>query len=151
VTPNLEQLFSDLVRVEIRLYNVLGERLRAEHGLMTSQYQILRLVERLDDCRVGDLAQAMSISVGAVSKSVDRIESAGWVQRRPNPRNRRSSLIELTPSGRVLLEAASALVEAELRRWVADALPAPDLAQLAAALETVRAGLEQADVGRPSG
>ncbi|MFD8214814.1 MarR family winged helix-turn-helix transcriptional regulator [Streptomyces sp. NPDC059697] len=119
------QVFADLVRYETRLCNVLGERLRAEHGLTASQFEFLRIIGDRDDCRVNDLAQEVAITVGATSKGVDRLEAAGWVNRRPNPQNRRSSLLALTEAGRRLLDAATPTFENALRTWLADPLTAP--------------------------
>jgi DNA-binding MarR family transcriptional regulator len=68
---------------------------------------VLRFIELTDDCRVGDIARELVITVGAASKSVDRLESSGWVVRLPNPRYRRSSLLELTDAGPALLAAAT--------------------------------------------
>ena len=41
----------------------------------------------------------MSMSSGTVSPLVDRLERAGYVERRPNPQDRRSSLVRMTPWG----------------------------------------------------
>ncbi|MFJ1601823.1 MarR family winged helix-turn-helix transcriptional regulator [Streptomyces sp. NPDC088253] len=148
---NHAQVFADLVRYETRLYNVLGERLRAEHGLTAGQFEFLRIIGGRDDCRVNDLAQEVAITVGATSKGVDRLEAAGWVSRRPNPQNRRSSLLALTEAGRQLLDAATPTFENELRTWLADPLTARSLEQLATALAQLRGTVEDARVGMPSG
>jgi MarR family multiple antibiotic resistance transcriptional regulator len=145
------QLFSDLVHTEVRLYNALDRRLRADHGLAASQHAMLRFIEATDGCRVADIAREMVIAVGAASKSVDRLESSGWVVRRPNPGNRRSSLLELTQSGRSLLAQASATADAEVRHWLGSALTEPELAQLAGALGRVLSTLYSAGIGQPTG
>jgi MarR family multiple antibiotic resistance transcriptional regulator len=148
---DLADLFTDLVRVEIRLYNGLNERLRAEHGLLTSQFEVLRSIGSRDSCRVQDLADELAITVGATSKSVDRLEAAGWVRRTPNPRNRRSSLLVLTPTGQDLLEAATPTVQEHLRTWLATPLGDRALGELASAAASVRRTLEGARVGTPTG
>ena len=74
---DLIQMFFDLVQTEIRLYNALDQRLRAEHGLAASQFGALRIIGGRDDCRVNDLAREAAITVGASSKVVDRLEAAG--------------------------------------------------------------------------
>ena len=148
---DLAQVFSDLVRYETRLYNALGARLRAEHGLTIGQFEFLRMIGGRDDCRVNDLAQEFAIAVGATSKGVDRLETAGWVSRRPNPENRRSSLLALTEAGRRMLNAATPTFESELRIRLADPLTARSLDQLAAAVGRLRATVEEAGVGQPAG
>ncbi|WP_327065863.1 MarR family winged helix-turn-helix transcriptional regulator [Kitasatospora sp. NBC_01250] len=145
------QVFADLVRYETRLYNALGERLRAEHGLTTSQFEFLRIIGGREDCRVNDLAHEVAITVGATSKGVDRLEAAGWVSRRPNPSNRRSSLLGLTAAGEQLLAAATATFEDGLRSWLTEPLGAQSLDQLATTVALLRQTLEQARVGMPTG
>jgi MarR family transcriptional regulator, multiple antibiotic resistance protein MarR len=147
----LTQVFADLVRYETRLYNALERRLRGEHGLTAGQYEFLRIIGGRDDCRVNDLAQDIPITVGATSKAVDRLEAAGWVQRRPNPANRRSSLLALTPAGRQKLAAATPAVEAELRTWLGDPLSVRALDQLAGSLDRLRQTMEAARAGQPTG
>ena len=148
---DLTQLFADLVRYETRLFNVLGERLRAEHGVTMGQFEFLRIISGRAGCRVQDIADEVAITVGATSKGVDRLEAAGWVVRRPNPENRRSSLLELTAEGRRLLDAATPTLHDGLRTWLADPLSARSLNQLAAGLATLRRTVEEAQVGTPTG
>ena len=149
---DLTRVFTDLVRYETRLYNVLAERLRAEHGLSLGQFEFLRIVgDRAGTCRVQDIAEDIAITVGATSKAVDRLEAAGWLARRPNPENRRSSLIELTATGRRLLAAATPTFEDGLRTWLAGPLTGRSIDQLATALSTLRQAVEQARIGMPTG
>ena len=147
----LARVFGDLVRYETRLYNALEKRLRGEHGLTMGQFEFLRVIDGRDDCRVNDLAQDIAITVGATSKAVDRLEAAGWVSRRPNPANRRSSLLALTPAGRRLLDAARPTAEDELRSWLAGPLTERSLDQLAGSLARLRQTMADARAGQPTG
>ncbi|TDW14015.1 MarR family winged helix-turn-helix transcriptional regulator [Kribbella kalugense] len=135
---DLTALFTDLVRLETRLYNVLDARLKAEHELPLGQFEFLRFIEAHGTTRVFDLARAMAITVGATSKAVDRLESAGRVRRTANPDDRRSSLVALTPDGEHALTAAKPTVEAELNTWVGSILPTEVLDQLATSLSMLR-------------
>ena len=135
---DLTALFTDLVRLETRLYNVLDTRLKAEHDLPLGQFEFLRFIAAHGTTRVFDLAHELAITVGATSKAVDRLESAGRIRRTANPSDRRSSLVELTSAGAEVLAAATPTVEAELRTWVGSVLPAPVLEQLATSLSMLR-------------
>ncbi|MFF0342461.1 MarR family winged helix-turn-helix transcriptional regulator [Kribbella sp. NPDC004875] len=135
---DLTALFTDLVRLETRLYNVLDVRLKAEHELPLGQFEFLRFIEAHGTTRVFDIAREMAITVGATSKAVDRLESAGRVRRTANPDDRRSSLVALTDEGERVLNAAKPTVEEELRTWVGSVLPAPVLDQLATSLSMLR-------------
>lgn len=109
-----EQLFDHLVRCETRIYNALGERLKADHGIVASQFEFLHYLARHPRSRVADLAVNFAIGIGATSKGIDRLETRGWARRVPNPEDRRSSLVELTPAGRELAEAAEATFREQL-------------------------------------
>ncbi|TCC34576.1 MarR family transcriptional regulator [Kribbella capetownensis] len=135
---DLTQLFTDLVRLETRLYNVLDARLKAEHDLPLGQFEFLRVIQARGTARVFDLAHDIAITVGATSKAVDRIEAAGRCRRIANPGDRRSSLVEITPAGAEILAAATPTVEAELNTWLGSVLPAENLEQLAAMLSMLR-------------
>ncbi|MBK9975228.1 MAG: MarR family transcriptional regulator [Planctomycetes bacterium] len=110
-------LFSDLIRLETELWNVVAARLLSEHGLELTWFEPMQVIAREPDCRVHDVVEALSITVGGASKLVDRIEAAGFCRRRENPADRRSSFIDLTPKGKQLLAAASRTFarEVELR------------------------------------
>ncbi|MEV4265868.1 MarR family winged helix-turn-helix transcriptional regulator [Kribbella sp. NPDC049584] len=135
---DLTALFTDLVRLETRLYNVLDARLKAEHDLPLGQFEFLRFIAAHETTRVFDLARELAITVGATSKAVDRLEYAGRVRRTANPHDRRSSLVELTPLGARDLAAAAPTVEAELNTWIGSVLPAAVLEQLATRLSMLR-------------
>jgi hypothetical protein len=67
------------IRCETRLYNAFNDELRAAHGLVTSQFEFLRYLRDRSGSRVADLAAEFAVGVGAVSKSIDRMEKRGWV------------------------------------------------------------------------
>jgi DNA-binding MarR family transcriptional regulator len=139
---DLTSLFTDLVRLETRLYNVLDARLRTEHDLPLGQYEFMRYIATRGTCRVYDLAHEMAITVGATSKAVDRLEAAGRCRRSANPDDRRSSLVALTAAGKRLLAEAGPTVEAELDVWVGSVLPDRSLEQFAVTLSKLRQHVE---------
>ncbi len=135
---DLTALFTDLVRLETRLYNVLDARLKAEHDLPLGQFEFIRFIATRGTTRVYDLAHQMAITVGATSKAVDRIEAAGRCRRTANPHDRRSSLVALTPEGERILAAATPTVDAELQTWIGSVLPERSLEDLATMLSMLR-------------
>jgi MarR family multiple antibiotic resistance transcriptional regulator len=149
-SADLLGFFHDLVRCETRLYNALNDRLRDRHGIVTSQFELLRHLRDHPGSRVGDLAAAFAIGVGATSKGVDRLEKRGWVARQANPADRRSSLLVLTDDGAALADAAEATAAERLAELAGDALgeSAPAVVQTFAKL---RSALERDDIGTPTG
>lgn len=148
---DLPTLFSDLVRCETRLYNALNDRLREEHGLLTSQFESLRYLRDHPGSRVGDLANEFAAGVGAMSKGVDRLEKQGWVARQPNPTDRRSSLLALTDDGLRLLEAAERTFSRQLTELLGATISDSSLSTLAQTFSRLRGLLERERIGLPAG
>ena len=48
------------------------------------------------------------LTSGAMTNRIDRLEEAGLVSRRPDPQDRRGSLVRLTTKGKALIDAAAA-------------------------------------------
>jgi DNA-binding MarR family transcriptional regulator len=93
---------------------------------------------RRPSCRVQDVAAALGITVGAVSKLVDRLEAADLCVRRAHPDDRRSSLLDATDAGREAAAAADVAVRDELAQRL-DSLSVRDLDRVATLLGSIRA------------
>ncbi len=137
----VNQLFSDLVRLETELWNALDARLRATHELPLTWYEPMHVMAHTPECRVQDIATALSITVGGTSKLVDRIEAAGWCERRVNPSDQRSSLLALTARGRRLCTAAEETATEELHRLLGKAATSHELLQFAHMVRRLRSAL----------
>lgn len=134
----LAGLFSDLVRLETELWDRVDRRLRREHDLPLSWFEPMQVMDRVADCRVVDIAEELSITVGGVSKLVDRIERAGWCGRVPNPNDARSSVVTLTRGGRRLLRAAQGSADRELAAQLGVAVSPERLASFASTVRDLR-------------
>jgi MarR family transcriptional regulator, organic hydroperoxide resistance regulator len=143
---DLRRLFNDIVRFEIALWNAVDAMLKSECGLPLTHFEPMSVIDRLDGCRVYDIATELGITTGGTSKLVDRIEANGYCRRLPNPADRRSSLLELTPAGRKIFAEAGAAFDDELQRWLGSALPERALRQFAGTLTRLRAASQRADV-----
>jgi len=142
---DLKRLFSDLVRLEIELWDAVDRRLRADCGISMGGFDVMQVIARTAGCRVYDIARELSITVGGTSKAVDRIEARGHLVRRSNPQDRRSSIIELTPQGARVFDRAGAAVDDELRIRLGAALPERSLEQLSTLIARLRAAGARAD------
>ena len=148
---DLRQLFSEIIRFEIELWNAVEARLKAEFDLPLTHFEPMSVMDRLGACRVYDIASELRITTGGASKLVDRIEASGHCRRRPNPEDRRSSLLELTDAGRQLFVAAGAAFDDELERRLGDPLPDRTRRQFAASLGRLRAAGHRLDlIDRPA-
>ena len=148
---DLDTVFTDLVRVETRLYNAVAERVKAEAGVGAGHFELLRYVRGHPDARVADLASAFAIGVGTTSKIADRLEKEGWLERRPNPANRRSSLLVLTPEGESVVSRTEPVWQAVIQEILGGAVNPGELTALSLALGALRSDLERRHLGLPAG
>lgn len=135
---DLRALFSNIVRFETELWAAVDRRLREEFDLPVAQFEFMLFIENHPPCRVHDISNELVITVGGTSKVVDRLEAAGHCRRRANPDDRRSSIIELTASGRRLLAKATKAFDEELEAILGDAVSERSLQQFAATLAMFR-------------
>jgi MarR family transcriptional regulator, organic hydroperoxide resistance regulator len=133
------RVFDDMGRVRAQLAVAVNLRLQDECGLPLIWAELLSVIATAEPCRVHDLSAQLGLSAGGASKLVDRIEAAGYCRRRPNPGDRRSSLLELTPVGRQMAELASRAIDEELERLLAAPLSEAQIRELAATLRDLRA------------
>jgi DNA-binding MarR family transcriptional regulator len=84
------------------------------------------------------------LSSGAITNRIDRVESAGLVKRRPDPKDRRGIIVQLTPKGRALADRAIALHFAGMRAAL-DGLNAGERKLLTLLLAKLLASVEAQD------
>jgi MarR family transcriptional regulator, organic hydroperoxide resistance regulator len=138
VVAELRQLFDDLIRFEIEIWNAIDARLKRDFDLPLTHFEPMLVIDRSPGCRVYDIASALKITTGGTSKLVDRIEARGYCRRLPNPGDRRSSLLELTAAGHKLLAEAGEAFDEELEHWLGSAVPERTLRQFASTLARLR-------------
>ena len=131
-------LFRDLVRLETDLWNRVDARVHREHGLPLAWLEVMQVVNTTPGCRVLDVANALSITVGGASKVIDKVQGAGWCRRLPNPTDGRSHLLELTGTGEGVLEAANVTFEEALAAYLGAAAPTGELIKLSNTLGRLR-------------
>jgi DNA-binding MarR family transcriptional regulator len=74
-------------------------------GLTRSQWWVLTYVYRDQGLTQSELADHLEVGKVALGNIVDRLESKGWVERRPDQTDRRIKRIYLTPSVMPIIEA----------------------------------------------
>jgi DNA-binding MarR family transcriptional regulator len=97
----LSELAELLRQANRRLQQGIRDTL-APLGISGSQARVVRLLSE-GPLRMSVIAARLGIVPHSVTDVVDRAERAGMVARRADPADRRSTLVDLTPSGRQLL------------------------------------------------
>jgi DNA-binding MarR family transcriptional regulator len=118
----------------------LDAELVAAHGVTLEEYDVLQQLTEAPDGRrrMGELAAATLIARSSCTRVVDRLLARGWVERTPDPADRRSVVVGLTAAGRTGWRACARTHRAGIDRWFTDRLTPADLAALRRALERLR-------------
>jgi MarR family transcriptional regulator, organic hydroperoxide resistance regulator len=116
-----------LLNFHSRLERCLSDALSA-HGMTLAQYDVLMTLCHGDGITQQELAEWLLVTKANVVGLIDRVSAAGWVERRPDPEDRRVNRLYLTDAGRRLASKArpgqyalvkkifGSLTEAELRQ-----------------------------------
>src|SRR3954469_10233074 len=76
------------------------------HGLSVPQFDVLATLGFEQGITQQELAQRLLVTKGNICGMIDRMEASGWVERRPDPEDRRANRLFLTDQGRHLLGKA---------------------------------------------
>jgi len=125
-----------LLRLEARMSLSITERLR-EIGLSVPQCDVLTTLTEAEGVSQQELAKRLYVTKGNISGLLDRLETAGLVERRSTETDRRQYEIYLTPPGREAADKAIALQRAFISRSIGQ-LPGEDLLALENLLITLR-------------
>jgi DNA-binding MarR family transcriptional regulator len=102
-----------------------------------SQFRALRVLNHHGAIRLSDLSGRLHIAPRSATEVVDALESRGLAERRPDPGDRRATLVELTGHGTGVLRAIRAARGTEAER-VFDRLSPGDRDHLARILRELQ-------------
>jgi MarR family transcriptional regulator, transcriptional regulator for hemolysin len=100
-------LLHDIARL---LRKRFDQRARAL-GLSRSQWQVLVHLERHEGINQSGLAEILEIENITLGRLIDRLEEAGWVERRPDRKDRRARLLYTTEKVAPVMETMHKLAE----------------------------------------
>ncbi|GIJ08476.1 MarR family winged helix-turn-helix transcriptional regulator [Micromonospora andamanensis] len=131
-----ESLAETFWAVASRLRRQTRESL-APWDVTPSQSRALGVLVRYGEVRPGTLAEHLRIAPRSATEVVDDLEARGLVNRRPDPADRRATLVALTEEGRRVSAAIRTARRAEADRFFGH-LDAADRVELARILRTLR-------------
>lgn len=114
----------------------LSARLVAEHGLTINDYGALLCLARAEDGRLRrvDLAEELLLTASGVTRLLDGLERAGFVERAACASDRRVTYAVLTTAGKTKLEEASESHLAGVRALFEERFTEEEVDQLASLL-----------------
>ena len=112
---NRYQVFFNLTRLEIQLWDLVDKALREQCEIPLGRFEAMLVLDKMGPCRIQEISEQLVITVGGASKLIDRVEASGYCVRTPNPDDRRSSLVSLTPEAQPVIEHAMSVIERTLQ------------------------------------
>lgn len=155
-----EQWQRELPQLDTRAMQVVGQLgtvaqlmardwlnpLFAEHGLQPGEFDVLATLRRSGApyaLTPTALYEAAMLSSGGMTNRIDRLETAGLIERQKHPTDRRGVLVALTSEGKELIDKLVLLHVANEQRMLA-ALTAREQTQLGQLLAKLLQGMAQA-------
>jgi DNA-binding MarR family transcriptional regulator len=106
--PSAKEITGRIVRLE-SLFQQRFAEVFAEFGMKEGDYGLLVALRRAGtpyELTPTGLAKARMMSSGGLTPALDRLQRREWIERAPNPEDRRGMLVRLTPAGKELVDAA---------------------------------------------
>jgi DNA-binding MarR family transcriptional regulator len=144
MTESVGFLLSDVSRLMRRRFD---ERARSS-GASVTQWRVLKILERKPGLNQGQIAELLEVEPITSCRMIDRLEEAGFVERRRDPADRRAWRIHLTDNAQPVLEELHELA-GEMIEDALEGLSQPQRDALIASLETIRSNLIQTPENKP--
>lgn len=132
--------FGLLIEAHSRLTRLLDAELWASDGISLQTYEVLLRVSRAEHgfLTMSELAGAVSLTTGGITRLADRLTAEGLVERGACPTDRRKVHLTLTPRGHEVLGTATEHHLVSLQRQVTDRISGEDLVVLHRVLDDLR-------------
>lgn len=138
------------VLLTARAFSRLAEQRLRRLGLGVAHVPVLMALTDEGTMSVKQLAARVRVEQPTATALVQRMQAAGLVERTPDPTDRRSSRIGLTPRGETVLPEALRM-RAEAVASATATLSADEVRQLDDLLGRVRAALDEVIAAEPDG
>lgn len=140
-----------LCRLITKLPTALDNQLEQDADLNYFEYIVMAVLSERDDktLRMSQLAALTNASLSRLSHVAKRLESRGYVNREPDPKDGRYTKAILTPYGMSKVEQSAPGHVAVVRELVVDALTSEQLSSLHEAIETINARVDPGNSSWP--
>jgi DNA-binding MarR family transcriptional regulator len=132
-----DETLSEALSAVARQLRETSQDFLAPWDITPSQLRALRVLMRHGAIRLSELSGHLHIAARSATEVVDALETRGLAGRRPDPGDRRATLVEVTEHGASVLDAIRVARGTEAERAF-DRLSQADRAQLARILRKLR-------------
>ena len=135
--PNTDDYIGVVIADAARLLRTAFDRRVRALGITRAQWLVLTRLHRHPGASQSELADMMEVERASAGRMIDRLEANGWVQRRPERRDRRVKRVYLTAEAERVHRRIWRVAEATVDDALAD-LSAQESAQLMQLLSRVK-------------
>jgi MarR family transcriptional regulator for hemolysin len=125
------------------------DRRASKFGLTRAQWRAVKVLNLREGLRQTELADFLEMEPIAVGRVIDRLQAAGFVERRPDPTDRRAWRLYVTPQARSVVDDME-VIGRGLRKDATAGVSIDELQQALAVITRIKDNLlelEQADPG----
>jgi DNA-binding MarR family transcriptional regulator len=119
-----DEALADAFRSVARQLREVSQQALAPWAITPSQFRALRALDHRGPIRLSDLSGHLHIAARSATEVVDALEQQGLAERRPDPADRRATLVALTGPGASLLDGVRAARGTEAGRLFGRLSPA---------------------------
>ena len=119
-----DETLADAFRSVARMLRETSQETLAPWDISPSHFRALRVLSHHGAMRLSDLSVRLHIAPRSATEVVNALEARGLVGRRPDPHDRRATLVELTGQGTGVLRAIRAARGTEAERFFGRLSPA---------------------------
>jgi DNA-binding MarR family transcriptional regulator len=129
----IEPAYLRFLRAHAAVTRQLSARLETAHGLTLSDFDVLVQLYHAPEhsLRRVDIARAVLLTASGITRLLDGLERAGWVEKRSCESDARVSYAVLTEAGLAKIEAARETHVADIEELFASRFSGEERAQLA--------------------
>ena len=135
---NLLYSLADIGRAIRKRFDIEARR----KGITGAQLRAIATVKRHPGINQGQVAELLEVEPITTCRMIDRLEQAGWVERRRDPNDRRAWRIFLTESATPLIDELHE-IGVNVLDVAMSGLTGDEIDQLKSLLERLRANLQQ--------
>jgi MarR family transcriptional regulator, transcriptional regulator for hemolysin len=136
--------FGYLINDVTLLFRKHFDRRATRFGLTRAQWRALKVLHRTPGLRQNELAEQLDMEPIAVGRVIDRLQAAGFVERRPDPRDRRAWRLHDTEQARGVIDDMEEIARG-LRRDSTQGIDMADLQTTLAVLNRMKDNLQALD------
>jgi DNA-binding MarR family transcriptional regulator len=130
--PDAREAWHALLQVSSRMLREFDRRLEREHGIGVREFDVLITLDTAGESglRMTQLAHAVMVTSGGLTRLVGRLEERGLVRRQQDAADGRSFHALLTDAGRARLAEARETHDAVIGELLGARLSAPEVERL---------------------